>query len=54
MQENFSISNALNINDLLPDSESSDLKVVISYPNDNVTVETNINSDSKVVNKILH
>ena len=48
-QENLPISNALNIDDLHPDSESSDLKVVISYPNGNVIVKKNIDFDSKAI-----
>ena len=39
----------MNVDDLKPDAEKSDLKVVIAYPNGNVIVKSNIAKDSKTV-----
>jgi hypothetical protein len=47
-KENLDVANALNINDLTC-TETSDLKVVISYPNGNVVVKSALDLDSKTV-----
>lgn len=46
---NLLVSNSLNVDDLQPETEKSDLKVVIAYPNGNVVVKSNIDDDSKTV-----
>jgi len=45
----LALANALNVDDLHLHPESSDLKVVITYPNGNVVVKSNMDSESKKV-----
>lgn len=43
------VTKALNVDDLHPETENSDLKVVIAYPNGNVVLKSNIDDDSKTI-----